>query len=40
MVVATTDKAVNVTAMHRLYVGKQRECMQLPTRDAVIEETM
>ena len=38
MVVATTDKSVNVAAMHRLSVGKQRECLQLPTLDAVIEQ--
>ena len=38
MVVATTDKSVNVAALHRLSVGKQRECLQLPTLDAVIEQ--
>jgi hypothetical protein len=38
MVVATTNKSVNVAAMHRLSVGKQRDCVQLPTLDAIIEQ--
>ena len=38
MVVATTDKSVNVSAMYKLSVGRQRDCMHLPTLDAIIEE--
>ena len=38
MVVATTDKSVNVSAMYKLSVGRQRDCMHLPTLDAIIEQ--
>ena len=38
MVVVTTNKSANVAAMHRLSVGKQRDCVQLPTLDAIIEQ--
>ena len=38
MVVATTDKSVNVSAMYKLSVGRQRDCMHLPTLEAIIEQ--